>query len=90
MKVVRFEKPGALVVEYKRAKDGPPHFLVWTPGTARICMDRKAVLKAVRWPVKTATGDALRAWLDEITASSLPASSSAVSDPHKGEPSAKQ
>ena len=40
MKIVRFEKPGALVVEYKRAKDGPPHFLVWTPGTARICMDR--------------------------------------------------
>ena len=53
-------------------------------------MDRKALLKAVKWPVKTTTGDALRAWLDEITASSSPASSSVVSDPHKGEPSAKQ
>jgi hypothetical protein len=53
-------------------------------------MDRKAVLKAVRWPVKTTTGDALRAWLDEISASSSPASSSVASDPHKGESSAKQ
>ena len=66
MKTVRFEKPGALMVEFKRMKEGPDHFLVWTPGKSQICMDRKAVLRAVKWPIKTATGDALRAWLDEI------------------------
>ncbi|BAQ94457.1 hypothetical protein HOQ56_gp32 [uncultured phage_MedDCM-OCT-S38-C3] len=29
-------------------------------------MDAKAVLKAVKWPVKTPTGDALREWLADL------------------------
>ena len=66
MKTVRFEHRGALLVEWKHSKEGPSHFLVWTPGTARICMDAKAVLKAVKWPVKTPTGDALREWLADL------------------------
>ena len=38
------------------------------PGTSTICMDRKALLKHVKWPVKTQTGDELRAWLNELEA----------------------
>ncbi len=62
-----FEKPGALLVERRRHREGPPvDFLVWLPGTSFLCPnDRKAVLKAVKWPSKTPTGDALRAWLTE-------------------------
>ena len=62
-----FEKPGALLVERRRHKEGPPvDFLVWLPGTSFLCPnDRKAVLKAIKWPIKTPTGDALREWLTE-------------------------
>ena len=31
-------------------------------------MTRKDLLRFVKWPVKTATGDALREWLDELEA----------------------
>ena len=31
-------------------------------------MDRKALLKHVKWPVKTPTGDELREWLNKLEA----------------------
>ena len=31
-------------------------------------MTRKDLLRFVKWPVKTATGDELRKWLDELEA----------------------
>ena len=68
MKPKEFRKPGALFVQYRRPREGPPSFLVWMPGTSTICMDRKALLKHVKWPVKTQTGDELRAWLNELEA----------------------
>ena len=66
MKPKEFRKPGALLVQYRRPREGPPSFLVWKPDTSTICMTRKDLLRFVKWPVKTATGDALREWLDEL------------------------
>ena len=36
--------------------------------TARLFTDTKALLKFVRWPKSTPTGEALREWLDSFTA----------------------
>ena len=35
-------------------------------------MTRKEVLRFVKWPVKTPTGDARREWLDEIDKTGAP------------------
>ena len=72
MKPKEFRKPGALFVQYRRPREGPPSFLVWRPGTSTICMTRKELLRFVKWPVKTATGDELREWLDELEEAEAP------------------
>ena len=41
-------------------------YCCWQPGKAWFETDRKDLLKAIKWPIKTPTGDALRAWLDEV------------------------
>ena len=68
MKPREFRKPGALLVQYRKPREGPPSFLVWRPDSSTICMDRKALLTHIKWPVKTPTGDELREWLDELEA----------------------
>lgn len=44
------------------------HYVAWRPHISRWFNDRKTLLKWLGWPVKTETGDALRAWLDELEA----------------------
>ena len=66
MKTSEFRKDGALTVQYRRPREGPPSYLVWEPGKSYICMDRSSVLKAVKWPKYTQTGARLREWLDEV------------------------
>ena len=64
---LKFEKPGALKVEYRRAREGPNSFLVWeAPGRSYICMTGKDVIKQTRWTKGTETGASLRAWIESV------------------------
>ena len=69
---LRFEKPGALQVTYRRPREGPSSFLVWEPNKSYICLDRAQVLKRTGWSKSTQTGASLRAWLDTIEAQDAP------------------
>ena len=66
MKTSEFRRDGALIIQYRRPREGPPSYLVWEPGKSFICMDRSSLLRAVKWPKYTATGGRLREWLDEV------------------------
>jgi hypothetical protein len=70
----RFERPGALLVEYRRPREGPPSFLAWEPGKSFICLTSKDLLRAVKWPKYTATGAKLREWLDHLETVAQPES----------------
>ena len=64
---LKFEKPGALKVEYRRAREGPNSFLVWeAPGRSYICMTGKDVIKQTKWTKGTETGASLRAWIETV------------------------
>ena len=64
---LKFEKPGALKVEYRRAREGPNSFLVWeAPGRSYICMTGKDVIKQTRWTKGTETGASLRTWIEAV------------------------
>ena len=43
-------------------------FVVWKSDASVYVRTRKEVLKFVDWPIKTPTGDSLRAWLDQLDA----------------------
>ena len=66
MKTSEFRRSDALWVQYRRPREGPASYLVWEPGKSYICMDSKAVLRAVKWPKYTPTGAELRAWMEEV------------------------
>ena len=64
---LKFEKPGALKVEYRRAREGPNSFLVWeAPGRSYICMTGKDVIKQTKWTKGTETGASLRTWIEAV------------------------
>ena len=52
-----------LRIETWREFDGRV-YICWKPDVSIYCRTRKEVLKFAAWPVKTPTGDALRAQLD--------------------------
>ena len=55
---------GQLWIERNRRREGPPIVYTVMSGTsARPFTDTKAILKWVKWPKGTPTGDALREWL---------------------------
>ena len=63
MKSERFTA-GQLWIERNRRREGPPVvYTVLCGKTARPFTDPKAILKWVKWPKGTPTGDALREWL---------------------------
>ncbi len=43
-------------------------FTCWKPDVSVYCRTRKDLLKFASWPIKTPTGDSLRAWLDQLEA----------------------
>jgi hypothetical protein len=43
--------------------------LAWKPHASMWFNDRRSLLRWLAWPIKTPTGDALRAWLDELESS---------------------
>ncbi len=66
MKTSDFRRGDALWVKYRKPREGPPSYLVYVPPASFICMTGSDVLKAVKWPKYTATGLALREWLETI------------------------
>ena len=53
-----------LWIERTKQREGPPFvYTCWSGKTSRLFTDRKALLKFVKWPSKTPTGDLLRQWL---------------------------
>jgi len=55
---------GQLWIERNRRREGPPIvYTVMSGNSARPFTDTKAILKWVKWPKGTPTGDALREWL---------------------------
>ena len=55
---------GQLFIERNRRREGPPVvYTVMAGNSARPFTDTKAILKWVKWPKGTPTGDALREWL---------------------------
>ena len=69
LKNATFHIPGALRVEQHRQREGiPVIYSVWQPGSAWFEADTKQLIKRIKWPIKTPTGDALRAWIKEVSA----------------------
>lgn len=63
MKSERFTA-GELWIERTKQREGPPYVYTCLSGkTSRLFTDPKALLKFVRWPKGTQTGDQLREWL---------------------------
>ena len=63
MKLDRFVA-GQLWIERTKQREGPPFvYTCWSGRTSRLFTDQKALLKFVKWPSKTPTGDYLRQWL---------------------------
>ncbi len=62
----QFRRGDALLITYRKPREGPPSYLVYVPPASFICMTGKDVLKAVKWPKYTPTGAALREWLETI------------------------
>ena len=63
MKSERFTA-GQLWIERNRRREGPPVvYTVLCGNSARPFTEPKAILKWVKWPKGTPTGDALREWL---------------------------
>lgn len=63
---LKFEKPGALMVEYRKAREGPNSFLIWEPHKSYICMTGQDVIRETKWTKGTATGAALREWIQSV------------------------
>ena len=63
----RFIVPKELYVERHVRREGiPVVYTVWKKNSSRGFVTPKEVLKHVKWPAKTPTGDALREWLNQF------------------------
>jgi hypothetical protein len=72
MKSERFTA-GELWIERTKQREGPPYVYTCLSGkTSRLFTDPKALLKFVRWPKGTPTGEALREWLASFEQKLLP------------------
>ena len=47
MKERKFHQPGVLSIVHRRPREGPPSFLVWTPGCSRIFMNKETLTEAL-------------------------------------------
>ena len=65
MKRDAFNAAGGLRIETSRDWNGR-WFTCWKPNVSIYCRTRRDVLKFASWPIKTPTGDSLRAWLDQL------------------------
>lgn len=67
MKTERFKAPG-LWVERQRRKGEPTVYVAWKPHTSQGFAEPRDLLRWLKWPAGTPTGDALRQWLEEPNA----------------------
>lgn len=63
-----FKVPGALLVVAYHCRWNGLSFLAWKPHVSMYFRTRRDLLRFCSWPVKTPTGDALRAWISEMEA----------------------
>ena len=63
---LKFERSGALLVEYRKAREGPNSYLVWEPHKSYICLSGDDVVRQTKWSKGTETGAALRAWIETV------------------------
>ncbi len=66
MKTERFHVPGALLVVAYNDRWNGLSYMAWKPHVSMHFRERKDLLRFCSWPTKTPTGDALRAWLNEV------------------------
>jgi len=72
MKSERFTA-GELWIARTKQREGPPYVYICLSGkTSRLFTDPKLLLKFVRWPKGTQTGDQLREWLASFEQKPLP------------------
>ena len=65
MKSERFTAGNELWIEVTKHREGPPLVYVCRSGrSSKLFTDPAKLLKFVRWPKSTPTGQALREWLD--------------------------
>ena len=69
---LKFERSGALLVEYRKAREGPNSYLVWEPHKSYICMTGQDVIRETKWTKGTETGAALREWIESVETTSEP------------------
>lgn len=55
----------ALRIEAQRTDSGWIYY-AWRPNTSQVFTDSTSLLRWVKWPTKTPTGDALRQWLSAL------------------------
>lgn len=70
MKTERFHVPGALLVVAYNDRWNGLSYMAWKPHVSMHFRERKDLLRFCSWPTKTPTGDALRAWLNEVEGNS--------------------
>ena len=66
MKTESFSVPGALLVVVYNDRWNGLSYMAWKPHVSMYFRNRKDLLRFCSWPVKTPTGDRLRAWLKEV------------------------
>lgn len=64
MKTQRFKSPGVWV-ELQQRKDEPITYVAWKPCVSQGFSSATELLRWLKWPAGTPTGDALREWLKE-------------------------
>ena len=64
MKAERFKAPGVWV-ERQQRKGEPVVYVGWKPHTSQGFTQPRDLLRWLKWPAGTPTGDALRQWLEE-------------------------
>jgi hypothetical protein len=63
----KFVVPGELYIHRFLAREGPPvYYIVWNKQSSKVFTDQKAILKHIKWPIKTPTGDAIREWFTQF------------------------
>ena len=64
MKPQRFTAGKELWIERNRHREGPPIvYTVYKGKSSRLFTDHKEIIKWIKWPKGTPTGEALREWL---------------------------
>jgi hypothetical protein len=56
---------GGLWIERQQERGEAPVYVAWKPHVSQLFCDAKELLRWIKWPAGTPTGDALREWLKD-------------------------